>query len=138
MRISDWSSDVCSSDLAILAFGWAAWAPASAMRRFGMDAAEIGPLFAVVLIAANLPGFLCSGWICDRWFAKGRTDAHLRYYVYTLGFAVAVAAIGFQFAPSVGPFLLAYAIGAFFLPFTGPAGGQDRKSTRLNSSNKCA
>src|SRR3546814_2666586 len=81
MRISDWSSDVCSSDLAILAFGWAAWAPASAMRRFGMDAAEIGPLFAVVLIAANLPGFLCSGWICDRWFAKGRTDAHLRYYV---------------------------------------------------------
>src|SRR3546814_3028339 len=60
--------------IAILAFGWAAWAPASAMRRFGMDAAEIGPLFAVVLIAANLPGFLCSGWICDRWFAKGRTE----------------------------------------------------------------
>src|SRR3546814_9991466 len=26
--------------IAILAFGWAAWAPASAMRRFGMDAAR--------------------------------------------------------------------------------------------------
>src|SRR3546814_8161097 len=42
MRISDWSSDVCSSDLA---FGAAAWTP---LMAWNMDNAEAGLRFQLV------------------------------------------------------------------------------------------
>ena len=109
--------------IAILAFGWAAWTPVMVMRHFGRSVGTVGPLLGMVMVAANLPGFLWSGWIADRWFRRGTTDAHLRYYAYTLGGAGVLAALAFQFVNGLPLFLLLYGIAAFFLPFTGPAGG---------------
>lgn len=108
--------------IAVLVFGWAAWTPAMVMRNFGLTAAQFGPLLALVTLGANIPGFLWSGWIADRWFKSGRTDAHLRYYAYTMGIASLIAACAFQFVESLPVFLALYMIAAFFMPFTGPAG----------------
>src|SRR3546814_2571823 len=41
MRISDWSSDVCSSDLAKTAFGLADWAADRCVGEYGIGACSV-------------------------------------------------------------------------------------------------
>lgn len=108
--------------VAAIAFGSSAWSAVLLTRRFGLDIQTAGPLLAATLLLANIPGFLFGGIIVDRWFRAGRTDAHLRYFAYSMAFVGFFGALNYQFAPNVFVLLPVMAITNFFLPFTGPAG----------------
>jgi MFS family permease len=85
------------------------WAPAYMSRHFKLNPAEYG--FALGL-AESLPavaGLLTAGWIIDRWYAKGRKDAHLTYYLWVLIATAPVVFLGLM-ADNVALFLGAIAL----------------------------
>src|SRR3546814_6493829 len=141
MRISDWSSDVCSSDLAILPGG------IDILEARGRDAglvepdeAEDGVLHTLVEDAARQ---------CDR--ADGMAQQQVRVAAL-FGFEVGVETILVEAAVAVERALEQLAHGRKAsrggeAEFGDPIAregvaqrefGADRKSTRLNSSHSCA
>lgn len=60
-------------------YGIMLWSPAYLHRVFGWDMLVIGPVLAVVMLSGVFGGSAIGG-IVDRWFARGRKDAHLRAY----------------------------------------------------------
>src|SRR3546814_9933969 len=112
------------------------------MRLYVMYAAQVGLLVGTIGWLAGIAGFILPGWFVDRWYASGRRDAHLRYFVYATLLAAGFAMVAFKLASSLWVFLPAFAALHFLHPFTGPAVAHlqlatpnpDRKSTRLNSS----
>src|SRR3546814_2544190 len=121
MRISDWSSDVCSSDLFVIiasihaAIAWSGhetiWTfsllQAAMMGCFGLASANFGamamePMGEVAGTAASLQGFIS-----------------------TVGGSLLGFAIGQQFNGTTVPVTIGFAI----------LGVLDRKSNRLNSSH---
>lgn len=106
-----------------------AWLPTMMLRRYDMDIAEVGISMGIAGISAGIPGFLFTGWLADRWFAGGRKDAHLRYFVVTGPILAIVGAVGFHYATSFWmllPFLLTI---HFLQPMTGPAVAQLQMAT---------
>src|SRR3546814_7849307 len=109
MRISDWSSDVCSSDLlaiggsfvAFLTYGKNLWALILFQRSHGLSAGETGLMLGVTIGVAGIVGTWLGGYLADRFGSVDR-----RHMLTT--------------------------------PAIGMALGADRKSTRLNSSHYCA
>lgn len=69
---------------ALFSYGVAAWAPTFYQRRFGLSMTEIGASLALVNGSATIFCFAGAGWITDRWFARGVTDAHFRYFILCL------------------------------------------------------
>lgn len=108
--------------IAVMAYGTAAWAPAMLMRRYELGVAEVGIILGTVGALSGIPGFIFGGWFVDRWFARGRRDAHLRYFVYACLVGVVMAVVAFQLADGIlWLFIPAYALLHFLQPFTGPA-----------------
>lgn len=107
--------------VAILAYGSAAWVPAMLMRRYGMGVAEVGLTLGAIHAFSGIPGFIFGGWFVDRWYARGRKDAHLRYFVYACLISAGLAIFAFHFAVSLWAMLSAYIVMHFLQPFTGPA-----------------
>ena len=107
--------------IAVAAYGTAAWAPVTLMRRYGMDAGQVGLLLGPLGAVSGLVGFVLPGWIVDRWFASGTRDAHLRYFVGATLLASFFAVMAFGIADSLWLFVPAYAAIHFLHPFTGPA-----------------
>src|SRR3546814_4642017 len=68
MRISDWSSDVCSSDLPF----WAAWSPSTAAGRSELAPGSAGELAARPRPGAGMSTSITHLWRLVRW---GRTLA---------------------------------------------------------------
>jgi MFS family permease len=108
--------------IAMLAYGLAAWFPVYLIRVHGLSVASVGLIMACASLAA-IGGYLASGWIADRWFQRGLTDAHLRYYaitsIMTAGLAIAALVIIDQVVISIALCVLI----KFLQPFTGPAAG---------------
>jgi sugar phosphate permease len=77
-----------------------------------------------VSIFAGIPGFIISGWVVDRWFAAGCTDAHQRYYAYVNLAAAVLALVIFAYAPSVTIVILGWGVITLLQPFTGPSAAQ--------------
>src|SRR3546814_13274213 len=74
MRISDWSSDVCSSDLPLLLgvaflsigdYSLFSWAPAAISREHGWSPGEIGAAFGLIASVAGVAGAFAGGALSD-------------------------------------------------------------------------
>jgi MFS family permease len=107
--------------IATMAYGTAAWTPTMLMRHYGLKVADVGLVMGAIAIVCSIGGFVFSGWFVDRWYARGRRDAHIRYFMYTSVIGGVAAFCAFQLATSLGMFLLFFAIVQFLLPITGPA-----------------
>lgn len=57
-----------------------AWLPTFLIRRHGLELGEAGYAVGLLLFLVGLPGSLLSGWLVDRWYSRGRADAHLVYF----------------------------------------------------------
>lgn len=60
------------------------WAPAYMSRFFKLNPAEYGLALGLVESIPAVGGLLLAGWAVDRWYASGRKDAHLTYYMWVL------------------------------------------------------
>lgn len=69
------------------------WQPAYLGRFFGYTPGEAGAVLGLMHLFAGAGGMLMSGWLVDKWFARGRRDAHLRYYLYVLIFTTPIALV---------------------------------------------
>jgi MFS family permease len=107
--------------IAVMAYGMAAWTPVMLMRRYGMSVSDVGMLLGLVNLLPGMAGFVFGGWFVDRWYARGTTDAHLRFFVYTSFIGIACAIIAFVLADTLWLFLPAYMALHFLQPFTGPS-----------------
>ncbi|OYX74276.1 MAG: MFS transporter [Caulobacter sp. 32-67-35] len=64
--------------VAVVGYGTLAWAPTFFDRRFDIPTKTSGLIIGVLVAAGGLTGTLISGWISDRWTAKGVPAARLR------------------------------------------------------------
>lgn len=53
------------------------WLPTVFIRRHGVPVEQLGATLGAILFTASAIGFFFSGWLSDRWLAKGRADARL-------------------------------------------------------------
>ncbi|ALC14120.1 MFS transporter [Sphingopyxis sp. 113P3] len=60
------------------------WSPAYMSRFFKLNPAEYGLALGLVESIPAIGGLLLAGWTIDRWYASGRKDAHLTYYMWVL------------------------------------------------------
>src|SRR3546814_14207775 len=75
MRISDWSSDVCSSDLLlclaaglqmVLRMGIPKWFPAYMERSYGIERVQVGRMIASTNTLGMMLGIFAAGPLADR------------------------------------------------------------------------
>lgn len=83
--------------MAAAANGYQAWAPTHLVRHFGMPISQVVAILAPISLIPGIAGSVLSGYVVDRLFARGRTDAHLWYFIVAgcvqlLGLAVALTA----------------------------------------------
>ena len=107
--------------IAVLSYGAAAWVPALLMRRYGMTVGDVGVTMGLLTAVSGIPAYAFAGWFVDGWFARGRRDAHLRYFVYACLIGGAAALVAFGLAETLWLFVPAYALLHFLQPFGGPA-----------------
>src|SRR3546814_9947175 len=113
MRISDWSSDVCSSDL-LVALGVGAIVGTGILTLIGVGADKAGP---AVILSFGIAGLICA--CAALAYAEMATMIPASGSAYTYSYVV----IGELLAWIVGwSLILEYSL-------------VDRKSTRLNSSH---
>jgi MFS family permease len=60
------------------------WQPAYMGRFFHWTPAQYGLALGLIIAIGGTAGQLFSGWMVDRMFAGGATDAHFRYYAWAL------------------------------------------------------
>lgn len=62
--------------------GWSVilWAPTFFMRHHGWSIQQTALSIGSLTLLVGLPGTLIMGYVVDRWFARGRHDAHLVFY----------------------------------------------------------
>src|SRR3546814_7126613 len=114
MRISDWSSDVCSSDL-----GLASWFPTYLIRNFGLSISTAATLFVFSSAPFSLLGFILPSYFVDRCFVAGRADAHLRYGLFACVLMTVLALCCFGLAPGLYPTLAIVAAINFLFSMNG-------------------
>jgi len=74
--------------LLVVFYGFLSWIPTMLVRTHGLSVGQAGLAMGVVLGSFGLAGYLSGGWLCDRWAAQGRSDAHMRVgSISTLGLA---------------------------------------------------
>jgi MFS family permease len=105
--------------VSMLGYALLAWLPTYLIRHFHWGVGAAGTTAALLLLVA-IPGGLSNGYIVDRMFAKGRTDAHLTYYVYA-SLVMGACGVAAFFVSSVGLFLLLLGVVLLLSPFTGTA-----------------
>ena len=64
----------------ILGYGFLSWLTSMFLRTPGWDwsISQIGFAIGVTLLIAGPIGVNGGGWLADRWYSQGKTDAHLR------------------------------------------------------------
>src|SRR3546814_7274395 len=116
MRISDWSSDVCSSDLLCAAIGFV-------ISAFGLFAlallSVVGPLFVAALLFESTRGYFFA-WL-------GACINYLMLIVFALVLTLFLTQTGDTIIATISE-----------NDEIGMVAIKDRKSTRLNSSIYCA
>jgi MFS family permease len=64
--------------IAVIGYGTLAWAPAFFDRRFGIPTSRSGVTIGILVAGGGLVGTLVSGYLSDRWTAKGVPAARFR------------------------------------------------------------
>jgi MFS family permease len=103
----------------LMAFSVVAWTPTYMMRRFHMDVAAVGMSLSVLAICAVACGIVM-GWCVDHWFARGRTDAHLRFYAIVAPTAAALLGMSFLM-PNPVSFLIFHILANGLMAYSGVA-----------------
>lgn len=88
-------------------YGFSAWLPALMGRRFGVAAADAGPMIGAIAILFGGLGTLLGGFLADRLVRRGAADARLR--VTLAAYLIALPAFVFPLMPSSGSSLTLYA-----------------------------
>jgi MFS family permease len=65
--------------------GHQAWTPTYLTRHFGIPISEVVAIVAPINIVAGIAGSVLAGLVVDRLYARGQTDAHLRYFIVSAG-----------------------------------------------------
>jgi MFS family permease len=99
-----------------VAVGLQAWMPAFYERVHGLTTAQIGPSLGLAISVGTVLGLPLHGKLADRWFAKGTSDAHLRYIAATT-LAAAPVALGIFLVSS--PTVSLALTGLYFLIVSG-------------------
>lgn len=83
-----WQAVLCLAivfgGLNIVLGGLIKWAPAHCGRHFHLHPSQYGPALGAAKSVPAVIGMLASGWLVDRWYARGRKDAHLTYYLWAI------------------------------------------------------
>ena len=116
----NWQTVLCHNVgyafLAFSGYGLAAWLPAFYMRNHGLTAPEAGYLLGTVGLVCSTLGTVVGGWVADRMYSSGYTDAKVRF-----GFIVSLAWLPFgllyPLMPSV-PLALTFYIPSVFIAAT--------------------
>ena len=64
--------------IGLVMYGAIAWIPTFFARSYGMEVAQAGLWFGVIMAVGGALGLIAGGALADRLFAKGVGDAHLR------------------------------------------------------------
>jgi MFS family permease len=64
----------------MLNYGVSAWMPTFMIRHHGWHVTEAGYAIGVIMFIAGPLGAILMGWLVDKWFSRGRLDAHMRFY----------------------------------------------------------
>ncbi|MGB5809644.1 MAG: MFS transporter [Polyangiales bacterium] len=93
------------SMLSVLGYGTITWYVEMLIRKFGVEAGDVGPTFGWIFILAGSCGALVGGFVAER-LRKGHADANLR--------VVVIAALAWVVPGVVGP-LMSTAQGALWM-----------------------
>lgn len=92
--------------LYILTFGFVSWAPALLMRKYQVDASQVGYALGIISVIAGVAGGVIGGSLADWLVRRGNDDAHVR-----VGFIAAIVLLPVTVAtPLMGSFGLALAL----------------------------
>ena len=86
--------------MTVIAIAMTTWMPAFLFRRYDAEIAWVG----MVLSIASLPilvGFFVSGYLADKLYRKGRTDAHFIPVLYGTVFVIILAIFGFYLTDNI-------------------------------------
>src|SRR3546814_4367359 len=123
MRISDWSSDVCSSDLAAGFFVSGFFADSSALIANGVDNLSGTAVYALSLVA------LTRG---QTWKTRAAVASGVMLLIFAGGILIDVGRRYLQGSEPIGPTMMVMSAIAGVVNYLCL---RDRKSTRLNSSH---
>jgi MFS family permease len=102
----------------IVTWGTLAWTPAILERSFGWSIGKVGASLGLFTAVVGLAGQLTNGLIVDQMMAKGRDDAHLRYYAFS-SIIVVISGVAGSFAHNAWFYLAMFAPLKFLLNFGG-------------------
>jgi len=108
--------------LSIMVNGAAAWGPTYLTRVHQMDIKQIGLLLGTVGVPLGVGGVIVAGWLVDRAFKRGKTDAHFSHFAVRAILVAIVGFIGFSFDAAVIFPLACFGLIQFIQPFSGVAG----------------
>src|SRR3546814_2855519 len=97
-----------------------------------MDMATVGLLVGSANVVAGVSGNILGGWTCDRWIARGSSDAEIRIGMVSAAILLALC-IAVPIVPDADLAIGLLAALIFVAHFW--TSSADRKSTRLNSSH---
>jgi len=60
------------------------WQPAYLSRFYHLNPKQYGFALGIIDATSAVAGLIVSGWLVDRWFVRGRLDAHLSYYLWAI------------------------------------------------------
>lgn len=101
-------------------YGVLLWSPAYLLRRFDLSHTEVGLSIAFTNVATGFAGALLCGALVDRWFSRGTTDAHLKFFGYTALIQGALVVIAVAM-PTPLLFIAFMCLHQIFASFTGVA-----------------
>lgn len=77
--------------LSVVGCGFLNWLPTYMIRAFGWSIGQVSVPLAILLGVVSTAGTLATGYVIDRLYSAGRTDAHLRVFA---AIAIALSVLG--------------------------------------------
>lgn len=115
--------------LSILVHGVAAWSPTYLMRIHEIDVKDIGLLVGLVVIPLGVSGAIIAGWLVDRSFRNGKTDAHFSHFAYRCLAIAVLGGLAFMLKAPLLFTLICFGLIQFIQPFSGVAGASLQLAT---------